>query len=261
MTPVGTDNKAGADFKWTLRLYCADARHDAVFFNEPRHLGLHDKAKRRIKLRLLFPEVERVPLRHQRQKLAVRRNTPEIPNDHGTAPTWPASSRSSWCGCLRNSSRKPRVRGQCRASTGGIVSPRKSRRKSACFSRTTTATPIRASRKPSIIPAGPPPAMQQIVFSAWGLPWSSFMPSSLCGDDRVVRYSQLQFALLAPYGKPVRSGLTSDAVGISQLQDSVWIWWFSGGRLTQQPKLPPFRQDACSYGNPRGQHEQQPEGY
>jgi hypothetical protein len=107
MTPVGTDNKAGADFKWTLRLYCADARHDAVFFNEPRHLGLHDKAKRRIKLRLLFPEVERVPLRHQRQKLAVRRNTPEIPNDHGTAPTWPASSRSSWCGCLRNSSRKP----------------------------------------------------------------------------------------------------------------------------------------------------------
>ena len=44
-----------------------------------------------------------------------------------------------------------------------MVSPRKSRKKSACFSSTTTSTPARASRKPSIIPAGPPPAMQQVV--------------------------------------------------------------------------------------------------
>src|SRR5258708_34980047 len=46
---------------------------------------------------------------------------------------------------------------------GWMVSPRKSRRKSACFSRTTTSTPARASKKPSIIPAGPPPTMQQSV--------------------------------------------------------------------------------------------------
>src|SRR6516165_357049 len=47
-----------------------------------------------------------------------------------------------------------------------MVSPRKSRRKSGCFSRTTTSTPARASRKPSIIRAGPPPAMQQPVINA-----------------------------------------------------------------------------------------------
>src|SRR5258706_983263 len=47
---------------------------------------------------------------------------------------------------------------------GCTVSPRKSRRKSACFSRTTTSMPARARRTPSIIPAGPPPAMQQRVF-------------------------------------------------------------------------------------------------
>ena len=35
--------------------------------------------------------------------------------------------------------------------------------KSACFSSTVTATPARASRKPSIMPAGPPPAMQHVV--------------------------------------------------------------------------------------------------
>src|SRR5215469_2749441 len=46
---------------------------------------------------------------------------------------------------------------------GWIVSPRKSRRKSACFSRMTTSTPWRASRNPSIIPAGPPPAIAQRV--------------------------------------------------------------------------------------------------
>src|SRR6478752_3616057 len=44
-----------------------------------------------------------------------------------------------------------------------MVSPRKSRRKSRCFSRTSTSTPARASRKPNIMPAGPPPAMQQVV--------------------------------------------------------------------------------------------------
>src|SRR5258707_14360099 len=42
-----------------------------------------------------------------------------------------------------------------------MVSPRKSRRKSACFSSTTTSTPARASKNPSIMPAGPPPAIAQ----------------------------------------------------------------------------------------------------
>src|SRR3984957_7100240 len=44
-----------------------------------------------------------------------------------------------------------------------MVSPRKSRRKSACFSSTTTLTPARANRKPSLPPAGPPPAMAHFV--------------------------------------------------------------------------------------------------
>src|SRR5215468_2667082 len=44
-----------------------------------------------------------------------------------------------------------------------MVSPRKSRKKSLCFSSTVTRMPARASRNPSIMPAGPPPAMQQVV--------------------------------------------------------------------------------------------------
>src|SRR4051794_25103526 len=48
---------------------------------------------------------------------------------------------------------------------GWIVSPRKSRRKSPCFSSTTTRTPARASSRPSIMPAGPPPTTQQFTKS------------------------------------------------------------------------------------------------
>src|SRR5215467_13178040 len=43
-----------------------------------------------------------------------------------------------------------------------MVSPRKSRKKSACFSSTITSTPARASRKPAITPAGPPPTIAQV---------------------------------------------------------------------------------------------------
>jgi hypothetical protein len=47
------------------------------------------------------------------------------------------------------------------------VSPRKSRRKSACFSSTSTSTPARANNNPAISPAGPPPAMQHCTENFW----------------------------------------------------------------------------------------------
>src|SRR6516225_5880594 len=46
-----------------------------------------------------------------------------------------------------------------------MVSPRKSRRKSPCFSSTTTSTQARASSNPNMSPHGPPPTMQQRVES------------------------------------------------------------------------------------------------
>ena len=45
------------------------------------------------------------------------------------------------------------------------MSPRKSRRKSPCFSSTVTSTPPRASSRPSTIPAGPPPTMAHVIDS------------------------------------------------------------------------------------------------
>ena len=58
-----------------------------------------------------------------------------------------------------------------------MVSPRKSRRKSACFSSTSTDTPARARSRPSIMPAGPPPAMQhRTVLDAEAMPPRCYTP-------------------------------------------------------------------------------------
>jgi hypothetical protein len=48
------------------------------------------------------------------------------------------------------------------------VSPRKSRRKSACFSATVTSSPWRSSSTAIMSPAGPPPTIMQSV-SMWML--------------------------------------------------------------------------------------------
>src|SRR4051794_30589070 len=81
------------------------------------------------------------------------------------SPTRPLSRESFSCGSFRNSSRRPSSYISSSVE-GWTVSPRKSRRKSACFSSTMTSTPARARRKPSIMPAGPPPTTQQRQASA-----------------------------------------------------------------------------------------------
>src|SRR5271155_56635 len=68
------------------------------------------------------------------------------------------------CGSASNCSNRPSS-SSSRSVEGCTVSPRKSRRKSACFSSTVTSTPPRASSSPAIIPAGPPPTITHVVFS------------------------------------------------------------------------------------------------
>src|SRR4051812_41065526 len=68
------------------------------------------------------------------------------------------------CGSLRNSRPSPSS-SISRTVDACTVSPRKSRRKSLCFSSTVTSTPALASSSPSTIPAGPPPTTAQVVRS------------------------------------------------------------------------------------------------
>src|SRR3954451_24922900 len=69
---------------------------------------------------------------------------------------------SRWCGRLREAATTPRS-SMIWMVEEWMVSPRKSCRKSRCFSSTRTGTPDRASSQPSIAPAGPPPAMTHVV--------------------------------------------------------------------------------------------------
>jgi hypothetical protein len=84
--PVGADDQAGVTIERALRRSRANARHYAVFQDEPRHLGFHEEAETRIALRVLFDEVEKIPLRHERQKLAVRRHMPEVSDGDDVRP-------------------------------------------------------------------------------------------------------------------------------------------------------------------------------
>ena len=77
---------------------------------------------------------------------------------------------SRLCGRSRNRPSRPSW-SRISIVEGWTVSPRKSRKKSACFSRTRTLTPARAKRKPAIIPAGPPPTMITSAFAAMTSPW------------------------------------------------------------------------------------------
>ncbi|SKV71926.1 Uncharacterised protein [Mycobacteroides abscessus subsp. abscessus] len=67
-------------------------------------------------------------------------------------------------GSLSNRSKRPNSSSN-RSVDGCTVSPRKSRRKSPCFSNTTTSTPARARSRPANMPAGPPPTTTHVVFS------------------------------------------------------------------------------------------------
>jgi hypothetical protein len=59
------------------------------------------------------------------------------------------------------------------------VSPRKSPRKSRCFSNTTVSTPARSRRYPNIMPAGPPPAMQHRVLRILAIEVTDHRPASI----------------------------------------------------------------------------------
>jgi hypothetical protein len=99
-------------------------------------------------------------LRHKGDKAAVRRQTGKISEIEEIIPNLPLQNAGFLVRAAQEIVEQAELVDDFE-SRGWIVSPRKSRRKSACFSSTSTETPARASSNPSIMPAGPPPAIQQ----------------------------------------------------------------------------------------------------
>ena len=130
---------------------------------EVRRLGLHAQVESLVALALLREEVEEVPLRHQGDEFAVRWQMAEIgrsedarrrPDRIASRPSDAAASGTHPAGPVRTSTQGSRDAPCRRGNRAG------NRR---VFPARATSTPARASRNPSIIPAGPPPAMQHCV--------------------------------------------------------------------------------------------------
>ncbi len=75
---VGADHEHRADFELTVRGFCAHAGDAAAFLDQAGDLGAHMKMKCRVAAALLDQEIQQVPLRHQRDELAARRQVGEI---------------------------------------------------------------------------------------------------------------------------------------------------------------------------------------
>src|SRR5262245_38078835 len=63
-----------------------DAAYAAVRFTQPGDLRLHQQAERGVRPRLGCHEVQEVPLRHQRDELAARRQVREVAKRQRLAP-------------------------------------------------------------------------------------------------------------------------------------------------------------------------------
>jgi hypothetical protein len=78
MAPVGTDDQIGADLTLALRSHGLDADHPSRLLDQPHGLRPHPEREGRVPLRLGCEEIQEVPLRHEREELAVGRQVPEV---------------------------------------------------------------------------------------------------------------------------------------------------------------------------------------
>src|SRR5262249_38520016 len=137
----------------------------AVLLDQTGRLGAHVQIEVRIALAPLGQEVEEVPLRHQGDEFAVGRQMREVGDLHASVADDAGEMFDLLMRQLEELVQQPELMDEFeRGGMDGVAA--EVAQEVACFSSTTTATPARASRNPSIMPAGPPPAMQQVVVSS-----------------------------------------------------------------------------------------------
>src|SRR5689334_8426786 len=86
MPAVRADDEVRVDFDRSVRRRYDEAAYAAVRFTEPGDLGLHQQVERLVRACLGCHEVQEVPLRHQRDELAARRQVREIAKRQRLAP-------------------------------------------------------------------------------------------------------------------------------------------------------------------------------
>src|SRR5215831_10049417 len=86
MPAVSADDEVGIDVDRSVGRRYDEAAYAAVRFTEPGDLGLHQQVERRVRTCLGCHEVQEVPLRHQRDELAARRQVREVAKRQRLAP-------------------------------------------------------------------------------------------------------------------------------------------------------------------------------
>src|SRR5262245_63094298 len=78
MPPIAADGEISTHLEWTVGRVGAHPGHAAALLDQIDRLSSHADVKRGIALALLGQKIEEVPLRHQRDELAARRQMGEI---------------------------------------------------------------------------------------------------------------------------------------------------------------------------------------
>ena len=138
------------------------ARHPAGLLQHAERLGLHAQLEGRQPAGLADDEVEEVPLGHEGQEPVAAGQPAEVGQGEVAGVGGDPQDLRLLMRHARSWSARPSSSNSRRVE-GCRVSPRKSRRKSPCFSSTRTSTPERASSSPSTAPAGPQPAIQHVT--------------------------------------------------------------------------------------------------
>ena len=83
MATVRTNDQVSSHFALALWSFRADARNPIIFKNQIDDFMLHGQSKGGEVLCAAGEKVEKIPLRHESDKLAARRQTREIGNGNG----------------------------------------------------------------------------------------------------------------------------------------------------------------------------------
>ena len=78
MPAVAADDQIGADLQFAVRRLGAQPDNAPALLDQIRRLGAHAQIERRIALAARGQEVEEIPLRHQRDEFAVRRQMRKV---------------------------------------------------------------------------------------------------------------------------------------------------------------------------------------
>ncbi len=85
MTAVAANRQLGANVDFAVRRHCAHPGHAAAVPDQIDCLGTHAQIERPIAPRMIGEKIEEVPLRHQRNELALRRQALEMTNGRAVA--------------------------------------------------------------------------------------------------------------------------------------------------------------------------------